>query len=170
MTTLIWSITLVGTTNRSYSMSVIHTFLVRTEILPFDPQPGMKSEQTLDVDFTSRTVRSSSRTGHTHIGPITLSAARSKFSVFGVVFSPTGVTFTAVGTTASGVLVLPNIDYSIRFQVIPAGTGWIDGNHDGYPAYKVSKGSKVVYAYLHKPMELWKLAGISSVLIARRSF
>ena len=151
-------------------MNDIRTFLIRTEILPFDPQPGMKSEQTLEVDFASRTVRSSFRTGHTHIGPVTLGAARSKFSVSTVMFSPAGVTFTAVGTTASGVLVLPNIDYSIRFQVVPAGPGWIEGKHDGYPAYKVFKGPNLVYDYRHQPIQLWKLAGISSVSIIRRAF
>ena len=151
-------------------MSVPYRFLVRTEILPFDPQPGMKSEQTLDVDFTSRTVRSSFRTGHTHIGPITLSAARNKFSVSGVVFSASGVTFTAIGSTASGTLILPNIDYSVRFQVTPTGTGWIAGEHDGYPAYSVSKGSTVIYTYTHKSMQLWKLAGSRDVSIARRTF
>ena len=151
-------------------MSLTHKFLVRTEILPFDPQPGMKSEQTFEVDFTSRTVRSSFRTGHTHIGPITLSSARNKFSVSSVVFSSAGAVFTATGSTASGVLVLPNIDYSVRFQVTPAGTGWIEGEHDGYPAYTVLKGATIIYKYSHKPMQIWKLAGISDIKIARRLF
>lgn len=148
----------------------MHSFLIRTEILPFDPQAGMKSEQTLEIDFSTRAVRSTFRTGNTHLGPIKLGAVRSKFSVTGVVFSAASVRFTAIGTTATGVLVLPNIDYSMRFEVTPAGTGWVDGTHDGYPAYTIAKGSSVIYSYRHRPMQIWRLAGNADVSFARQKF
>lgn len=148
----------------------MHSFLIRTEILPFDPQAGMKSEQTLEVDFVTRLVRSTFRTGRTHLGPISLGSVRNSFSVTGVVFSASTVRFTAIGSTATGVHVLPSIDYSMRFEVTSAGTGWVDGTHDGYPAYTLAKDARVIYSYRHRPMQLWRLAGNADVSFARRAF
>lgn len=116
-------------------MSIL--FTVRTEILLPDPQAGVKSEQTLTVNFSRRMVTSSFRTGTTSVGPITLSSVRNKFSVHDVVFQGSNVSFGVIGQTASGVLIMPNINYQMHFEVRSTGSGSVQGTHDGYPAYFV---------------------------------
>lgn len=146
------------------------TFVIKTEILSFDPQPGMKSQQTLNINFSEQRVHSSFVTGQTHVGPISLDSVRNSFTVSDARFAGTSVTFNVVGQTATGVRVLPNIDYSMQFAVNADGSGEISGAHDGYPAYSVKQGTQVIYQYNHKSMELWRLAGTSDVTFGPLSF
>ena len=145
-------------------------FTIRTEILPPDPQAGMKSEQTLVVNFSSRTVTTSFRTGTTSVGPITLESVRDKFRVYGVVFRGTTVNFGVIGQTASGVIIMPNIDYKMQFEVHSTGSGTVQGTHDGYPAYFVRRGARLVHHYRHKPMRLWRLLGSRDIKFGPNSF
>jgi len=40
-----------------------------------------------------------------------------------------------VGTTASGVVVMPDIDYRLTFEIGRDGTVSVGGCHDAYPPY-----------------------------------
>lgn len=135
------------------------TFVIKTEILSFDPQPGMKSTQTIDVDFSSKSVKSSYVTGTTKIGSWELKSVRDAFTIKNIVFSDQSVTFKTFGQTASGVGFMPNIDYEMAFKVNADGSGTVEGAHDGYPAYSIKKGTEVIYQYKHKSKDLQKLFG-----------
>ena len=149
-------------------MSIV--FTIRTEILPFDPQAGMKSEQSLRVDFARRKVTSTFRTGVTSIGSVSLSAVRNNFKVLSVAFSGTTASFRAVGQTASGVGFMPDIDYDMTFEVNSSGSGNVRGSHDGYPAYFVRKDGRLVHHFRHRSAQLHRLFGSRDVTFGPNSF
>lgn len=137
-----------------------------TQILPFDPESGMKSTQVLMVDFDKKAITQTFSTGVTKIGPVEIGSVRDKFLFDNVDFSSPGrVGFTARGQTASGVLFMPNINYKFQLAVTPAGKGAFSGCHDGYPAYQVKVAGKVVYDFKHQPLSLVKLFGECDVEI-----
>lgn len=144
---------------------------VVTQILPNDPQAGMKSTQTLQVDFDKKTVTQSFKTGVTTIGPVELTSVRDKFVVQDVTFEGTKrVSFKVAGQTASGVLFMPNINYQFTFAVTPTGTGAIAGCHDAYPAYDIKVGGKAIYAFKHQPTNLIGLLGDCGTKVPNKSF
>jgi hypothetical protein len=131
-----------------------------TAILQFDPQAGMKSTQVLFVDFEKKQVTQSFSTGVTTLGPVDFGSVRDKFNVANVDFSSAGrVGFTARGQTASGVLFMPNINYRFHLAITRNGKGALTGCHDGYPAYQVIVGKKMIYSYKHPSISLFKLFG-----------
>lgn len=144
--------------------------LIRTEILSPDPQAGMKSEQMLVVDFGAQTVTSSYRTGTTSVPLIgDIGSVRDSFRVTKVVFAkpdPVAVSFSVTGETATGVLIVPNINYQMDFEVQADGSVAVSGDHDGYPAYFVSRNGATFYTYRHRPMEVLRLAGSSDVTMS----
>jgi len=150
-------------------MSIL-TIVIRTEILSFDPQAGMKSEQNIQVDFSRSTVRTSFVTGKTAVGPLRLNSIRDSFKVSRVVFSPSGVNFAVQGQTATGVTILPAINYEMAFELNASGQGNVSGKHDGYPAYFVRVLGRPVYSYAHKPMQLWRLAPPLDITFGPLSF
>lgn len=155
----------------SCSMAIAQAVKVEitTQILPFDPLPGMKSKQTLLVDFAQRKIMQSFTTGVTDVG-FEIGSVRDKFEVENVAFENGRVGFTARGQTASGVMFMPNINYRFYFSVTPAGGGVLSGCHDGYPAYEVLVAGKKVYDFTHKSMNLVKLFGTCDIDAGDRSF
>lgn len=142
---------------------------ITTRILDFDPQAGMKSTQTLLIDFDSKKISQAFKTGVTHVG-FDIGSVRDKFVVDSVVFSSGRVGFTARGQTASGVMFMPNINYKFFIAVTPKGTGAIEGCHDGYPAYEVTAGGKRVYEFAHKSLDLVKLFGDCDIAVPGKNF
>jgi hypothetical protein len=163
----------------SAEMLPVLRIIIETRILDFDPQAGMKSTHTADIaiDTTASNfvVSNSFRTGTTDFFGIKLDSVRDNFKI-GNLNSSIGenshLSFTISGETASGVRILPNINYKFDFSVdvTPSSAHYsISGCHDGYPAYqitvvKVASGqSKVIYDYQHKSKELMKLFGSCDV-------
>lgn len=131
--------------------------MIETRILDFDPVAGMKSTQTIQVDFVKQTVISSYVTGNTYGIPST----RDSFVVEQIKFSPdqNQVNFKVIGATASGVQIMPNIDYQFNFTLSSDNQLSINGCHDAYPAYKVILNGKSEYEFKHERKDLIKLFG-----------
>lgn len=134
----------------------------------------MKSLQTINVDFNDQTekvkITQKFKTGTTDFFGVTLNSVRDKFKVTGLNFdSDDFLIFTAIGETASGIGVAPNINYRFKFEARPKGDDilWkITGCHDGYPAYKITINSlvqggvkTVAYNFKHKSIQLFNLFG-----------
>lgn len=145
------------------NMSVVQ---IETRILPFDPQPGIKSLQTLSVDWPSKSINSEFQTGVTTFFGITLASVRDNFTVSEAVFSGDNVRVRATGETASGVRFLPSIDYDLVIEISRgAAEGRVTGCHDGYPAYFVRVDGSEVYRFEHRPVRLHALFGTCGVII-----
>ena len=142
---------------------------ITTRILAFDPQAGMKSTQTILIDFESKTISQTFKTGVTHVG-FDVGSVRDQFVVDNVDFSDGRVGFTARGQTSSGVMFMPNIYYKFFIAVSPKGLGALEGCHDGYPAYEVLAEGKKVYEFAHKSLDLIKLFGDCDIIIPTKNF
>lgn len=141
---------------------------IETRILDFDPQSGMKSRQIIIVNFTDRKITSSYKTGATEFFGIKLSSVRNNFKVVNKSFSGNNkVKFTVVGETASGVGVIPNINYRFVIALTAGGAITVMGCHDGYPAYKVKVDGKVKYAFRHKSKEVLNLFGECDIRVSQ---
>lgn len=143
---------------------------IKTEILPPDYQAGIKSTQSIEVDFDSRTIVCGFETGTTKfcidgIG-FELDSVRNDFGISNISFEGDVARFTATGQTASGVGVLPNINYHFEFTISKDGQASIAGCHDGYPAYTVMVGGTPRYTYMHPPGEVGRLLGECDVWTA----
>ena len=141
-----------------------HVVEVITRIDPGDPVPGMKSKHKIAVDFKKKTLhRVQVETGTT----IGISSTRDKFSEIVMGWNACGrggvpsncVKLQLKGQTASGVRVIPNIDYNFSIYVTHDGLSAIRGCHDGYPTYLVKVNGKVLYHFKHKPIRILKLWG-----------
>lgn len=141
-----------------------------THILAGDPQAGMKSTQTVVVDFDKKKVTQTFSTGVTNVG-FDIGSVRDNFVVENEDFSAVGrVGFTVRGQTASGVMFMPNINYEFHVALTPAGKGALEGCHDGYPAYSIDVDGKKVYDFAHKKIDLIKLFGACDVLVPTKEF
>ena len=125
--------------------------VIETAILSPDDQAGMKSRHTLLVDFAERRVGDTFETGVTDIGFGPISSVRDNFRVSNVRFLGDRVVLTATGETASGVRILPNINYTFELTVDRDGVVRVAGCHDGYPAYTVIANGVTVYSFRHLP-------------------
>ena len=137
--------------------------IVETRILDFDPQAGVKSQHFYFIDFVKQTVTDSSVTGSTtiEIGDFSFDVAsiRDNFGVSDVAFAGDVVTFVMAGSTASGTMVTPDIDYRLNFRVTRDGDVSVGGCHDAYPAYLVQHDGKDIYRFEHKSLDLLSLFG-----------
>lgn len=146
------------------------TIVIETRILPPDPVSGMKSTQRIrifiDPNTNSMRFDNSYETGTT----FGISAVRNKFELSNTSYSISAGTlsFDVIGQTASGVLIMPDIDYhfSVSFDGSDRQNNWrIDGCHDGYPAYRIwvenaiSGESTDLYSFRHQPIHLLNLLG-----------
>lgn len=133
--------------------------VIETAILSPDPFSGMKSRHTIKIDFQNKTLVDEYKTGTTDFYGVSLDSVRDRFKVTSQNFTPDGkVEFKVVGETASGVGVVPSIDYSFVVKA-DRQSATIKGCHDGYPAYTVTYDTKAIYAFNHKPKDLIKLFG-----------
>jgi hypothetical protein len=138
----------------------VREVVITTAILDPDPQAGMKSTQRIFVDFEHHMVRSEYETGTTEFFGVVLSSVRDHFRIENVSFAGDEVRFRAVGETASGVRVLPNINYRFDIRMNRDATeGDVTGCHDGYPSYEVRFGHTLIYWFKHKPIRLLNLFG-----------
>ena len=89
---------------------------IETKILKPDPNAGVKSLQKIHIDFQNKKViQASVFTGVSDIGVAELNSIRDDFKVEVKEINSDVVRFRASGKTASGVIVLPDIDYSFEF-------------------------------------------------------
>ena len=157
---------------------------IETEILAPDPQFGVKSTQTISlyVDTSSGKFapKSSFTVGSTDLYVGKVKPIRNKFEVTNIKSEVSSgfISFTAIGQTASGVAILPNIDYSfnISFSSKNKENIWsVTGCHDGYPAYKINfinliSGKKqVLYNFKHEPLGIAKLLGTCDIEVNSKS-
>jgi hypothetical protein len=133
--------------------------VVRTHIDSPDPQAGMKSEQTVMVNFKTGRYSSSFKTGITSVVGVRLESVRNKFNVDKFSLSNGIASFEVYGETASGVLFFPNINYKFKVSVDRNGKGTLSGCHDGYPSYDVLVTGKPSYTFTHGHIDLIKLFG-----------
>ncbi|MCK5896425.1 MAG: hypothetical protein KAG20_06440 [Cocleimonas sp.] len=112
------------------------------------PQVGQKSLQTIAVDLKNKTVTQKFSTGKTSIGfGVNLKSVRNDFKIISSQFQGDGaVLFSVSGQTATGIHVMPNINYQFRFS-ISSKIGHLTGQHDGYPSYNVAVNGNTVYDY-----------------------
>lgn len=129
---------------------------------------GQKSLQKITVDFARHTVSSTFSTGTTHV-PIVgvVSSVRNSFLIVRPRFSGTSAFFSVLGETASGVRVMPNINYSFDFEVSPTEVKF-SGSHDGYPSYHIAINGRSAYDYIQG--NLTQLFGTSDVTVLLRTF
>ena len=142
-----------------------HTIEIETRILDFDPQAGMKSTQTISVDFDSQTVTSKFITGTTDFFGIILESVRNNFTVNTLSINSTEARLKIVGETASGVGIIPNINYAFEVKIYQSGRSEIKGCHDGYPGYVVRVNGEDRYNFEHKPMSLINLFGECDIVL-----
>lgn len=134
--------------------------LIETRILDFDPQSGVKSHHFFFIDFDKKTVTDAYNTGTTELFfGISLDSIRDNFQISNISFQDEKVNFVITGTTATGVGIVPSIDYKFSLEVEKSGSGSITGCHDGYPAYLVQINGKNVYEFKHKAMHVLNLFG-----------
>jgi hypothetical protein len=141
---------------------------IQTTIPKDDKFPGMKSRQTIAIDYEKKSVTCGYVSGVTDIGIFEIPAARSSFSVSNIYFIGSDkVLFTAVGETASGVRVLPNINYRFKLIISKDGDAKVDGGHDAYPAYTVTVGGVQKYHFEPEPGNLGGLWGDSETKVKK---
>ncbi len=139
------------------------TVVVETEILKTDPSPGLKTQQTVQVDFARKMVSQDFKTGKTDLGITQLESIRNDFKIDDVTFAGGRATFTLSGQAASGVGFLPDIDYRFNVTLWPDGHSIIRGCHDGYPAYRIKVAGRQEYFFPHGEFELSKLLGTCDI-------
>ncbi|WP_424989749.1 DUF3238 domain-containing protein [Fluviibacterium sp. S390] len=136
---------------------------IETRILDFDPQAGVKSQHFYYVDFANQTVTASFVTGTTRISlgiiDFEVSSIRDNFRVSSVSFNSGIASFILEGTTASGIAVMPDIDYRFEITVSKSSTISVRGCHDAYPAYLIQHQGSTVYSFRHESLDLIKLFG-----------
>ncbi len=154
--------TIAGLAQTALATTVVE---VETRILPFDPQPGMKSTQVITLDFDKKSAKSDFKTGVTTWGGAEIESIRNNFVVKNLSFDNGKATFSVVGETASGIVFMPNINYSINLIITRSGVVSIDGCHDGYPAYKVTIDGTEAYSFKHESLNLMKLFGDCDVVV-----
>ena len=146
---------------------------IETEILPFDTQSGLKSKQTLSIDFNRKSITPKFETGVTNFNIpgvtdtdiLKLRSVRDNFNVRNVSFSKDKVSFIATGETASGIRLLPNINYNFEFTIWKDGRSIVRGCHDGYPAYRIMISGEERYFYEHAPKDVVKLIGECDIFL-----
>ena len=132
-------------------------------------QPGKKSLQTITVDFDNREISSKYTTGITKFMGMELDSVRDNFKLTKGRFNSDGdASFSVIGETATGVRVLPNINYQFDFFKVSASTVSFCGNHDGYPSYNISVNGKSAYDFIQG--FVWQLAGKSDINVLRKTF
>jgi Protein of unknown function (DUF3238). len=149
--------------------AAVQTLTIETHIVG-DPQAGMKSRQTVKIDFDRRVVTTDFVTGVTDIGVTSLNSIRDRFTVKTVVIDGQRADLRISGETASGVGFMPNIDYSFNVEIRRDGSGRVSGCHDGYPGYEMRRGDRTVYAFVHEPTRLDRLFGDCDIQISPRTF
>ncbi|WP_417604788.1 DUF3238 domain-containing protein [Primorskyibacter flagellatus] len=164
--TLIALVAALGLNISSADAEELYEGLVETRILDFDPQSGVKSQHFFFVDFKSETVSTSYETGSTDFFGVNLDSVRDNFVASSISFSEDAVTFVLSGSTASGVGIIPNIDYKFDIIISRSGQIRISGCHDGYPAYLVQFNGSDIHSYDHKPKKIYKLFGNCDVAVS----
>jgi hypothetical protein len=143
---------------------------VRTKINAPDPQAGEKSLQTIRIDFDKKSVSQTFTTGSTAIiGGVVVGSVRDNFVISKAAdfFADGKVAFSLRGSTASGVGVVPNIDYAFDLVVGKDGRGTMSGCHDGYPAYEVTVQGRSVHSFAHKPVDILRLFGACDIEVGK---
>ena len=132
---------------------------------PGATQVGEKSRQTLTIDTAAKTVASEWKTGKTVVAGQEITSVRNKFEAqLARANAPFTIAVKATGSTASGVGILPNIDYSLTLSFDTAKhTIGVVGSHDGYPSYTILVGTKKVYD--HEQGNLSELVGDGDVTV-----
>lgn len=170
------SIGLAGMGTLSVADEVAFSIEVETSILAFDPFPGMKSRHRVEFVLRPRSqssfLRQSFQTGTTDFFGFKLDSVRDNFrSERAPAVAEHIVAVEIVGETASGVGLVPNINYKLTaFYNLASGKVFkVSGCHDGYPAYKVTvtdsatPNGRTEYSYDHKSRDLLRLFGSCDV-------
>jgi len=164
--TLIALAAALGLNIASANAEELYEGLVETRILDFDPQNGVKSQHFFFVDFKNEAVSTSYETGSTDFFGVNLGSVRDNFVASSISFSEDEVAFTLSGSTASGVGVIPNIDYKFNILISRNGQIKLRGCHDGYPAYLVQFNGSDIHSYEHEPKKVYKLFGNCDVSVS----
>ena len=154
--------TLVGGSlpSRAVAADLIVIFETAIRDVPLAAQVGMKSRQRLAIDFDARGITPSFETGVTDFLGFSIGSVRDQFKVEAVTFTENRVSFRVVGQTASGMLFLPDIDYSFTVTINrQSRLVTVAGCHNEYPSYAISVGGRSVYDRLQTGNALWGLKG-----------
>lgn len=137
--------------------------VIETRILAPDPQAGMKSRQKVTIDVATCTATNAFETGTTDFFGARIGSMRNRFVVQGVKSTGGAISLRVSGETASGVGVVPNINYEFEITLRQAIS--VTGCHDGYPAYTIKVDDKIVYSFDHKPRDMLSLFGSCDIKV-----
>jgi hypothetical protein len=111
-------------------------------------QAGMKSTQTINIDYDAKRISDDFRTGVTELLGVQLKSVRDNFTVKRIKFAGKVASFEAEGETASGVVFMPNINYKFAITVdLSANEIVFSGCHDGYPSYRITVRGTEAYSF-----------------------
>jgi hypothetical protein len=165
---LLWAIALglFGTAEAHAQQYIVEIVTAIRNVSVLSAQVGEKSRQKITIDYGNSTMTSSYTTGTTHVVGIDLSSIRNDFKISGQSFSGNIAAVTAKGETASGVVIMPNINYGFTIRINKAQSkAWVSGCHNEFPSYTVLVNGKIVYDRVQTGTALIGLIGECDILV-----
>jgi hypothetical protein len=115
-------------------------------VSPLSFEVGEKSRQKITINYADSSMKTEFTTGITSVVGIDLSSVRNDFHISAQSFAGNIASVTATGETASGVRIMPNINYTFTLKVNKAQSkAWLSGCHNEFPSYTVMVNGKQVY-------------------------
>ncbi|MFT3669662.1 MAG: hypothetical protein QM795_14040 [Pseudoxanthomonas sp.] len=133
---------------------------------------GEKSRHVITLNPSSGLVSERVLLGTTDLIVFKKEAIRSKFTATSAYENDDRYRIRARGTTASGVGIVPSIDYDLEFAIDLADRSIeVSGTHDGFPSYAVLVNGRVVYDFEQGHMlKSWPLLyGTSDVTVGKKA-
>ncbi|AWM06104.1 hypothetical protein [Bradyrhizobium symbiodeficiens] len=95
-----------------------------------------------------------------------MSSIRNSFKISGQSFSGNLAAVTAKGETASGVEIMPNINYGFTIRINKAQSkAWVSGCHNEFPSYTVLVNGKTIYDRTQTGTALIGLIGECDIVV-----
>jgi hypothetical protein len=119
-----------GIADAHAQQDVVEIVTAIRNISPLSFEVGEKSRQKVTINYANSTVKSEYTTGTTNVVGIDVSSIRNSFKISGQNFSGNLAAVTAKGETASGVGIMPNINYGFSIRINkPQSKAWVSGCH-----------------------------------------
>jgi hypothetical protein len=137
---------LSGASNASAQQYMLEIVTAIRNVSPLSFEVGEKSRQKITINFANSSMKTEFTTGTTSVVGIDLSSVRNDFHISGQSFVGNIASVTATGETASGVRIMPNINYTFTLKINKAQSKvWLSGCHNEFPSYTVIVNGKQVY-------------------------
>jgi hypothetical protein len=137
---------LSGASDASAQQYVIEIVTAIRNVSPLSFEVGEKSRQKITINYANSSMKTEFTTGTTSVAAIDLSSVRNDFHISGQSFTGNIASVMATGETASGVRIMPNINYTFTIKINKAQSKvWLSGCHNEFPSYTVIVNGKQVY-------------------------